>query len=311
MLDRIAQFIARHHMFPHASRVGIAVSGGADSVFLLHALHALSPLWNLELSVVHIEHGIRGPESIADADFVRQLAASFAMPFHIHSANVPAIHDNQEQAARRVRQKFFTGLMAAGAVDRIATGHTRSDQAETVLYRILRGSGLAGLSGIYPVTKEGVVRPLLDLSRAEIEAWLGERNISWREDDTNQNLSLRPQSPAPRNSSSPPRSTQPTPGRNPLQHGNRGQRRRTLLGFNTATSHRHPRNSPTNHRPQRRRPPPDPPRHRCTSKGDLRQIDFAHVERVLEMATIGEGARPHPAPGPGCSTVLRLDPYHS
>lgn len=288
MLDRIAQFIARHHMFPHASRVGIAVSGGADSVFLLHALHALSPLWNLELSVVHIEHGIRGPESIADADFVRQLAASFAMPFHIHSANVPAIHDNQEQAARRVRQKFFTGLMAAGAVDRIATGHTRSDQAETVLYRILRGSGLAGLSGIYPVTKEGVVRPLLDLSRGEIETWLGERKISWREDDTNQNLSY---------------------ARNRLRHEILPLLREALNPrldetlSNMATVARDeelywdstlPPATGILATAQLTTVPSAVARRLIRQaaahvRGDLRQIDFAHVERVLEMAKSARG----------------------
>ena len=186
MLHRIAQFITRHQMLPPSSCVGIAVSGGADSVFLLHALRQLAPRWDLRLSVIHIEHGMRGSASREDAGFVQDLARSFGLPFHIHSANVPAIDDNQEQAARRVRRAFFEELIASGTVDRIATGHTRSDQAETVLYRILRGSGLAGLAGILPVTKEGLVRPLLELDRAEIEAWLRDRNIAWREDATNQ-----------------------------------------------------------------------------------------------------------------------------
>ena len=228
MLDRIAQFIARHQMFPPGCRLGVAVSGGADSVFLLHALRELASRWNL--SVVHIEHGIRGAASIDDAEFVRQLAASFGLPFHLRSANVPAIEDNQEQAARHVRQAFFAELIAAGAVDRIATGHTRSDQAETVLYRILRGSGLAGLSGILPVTKEGLVRPLLEIDRAEIEAWLRERNIAWREDATNQDRAyarnrLRHEIlPLLRETFN------PTPGRDALESGHAGPRRRTLLG---------------------------------------------------------------------------------
>ena len=93
---------------------------------------------------------------------------------------------NLEQAARNVRQAFYSELMASGAVDRVATGHTRSDQAETVLYRILRGSGLTGLSGILPVTNEGLVRPLLEIDRSEIEAWLRQHEIAWREDETNQ-----------------------------------------------------------------------------------------------------------------------------
>lgn len=167
-------------------RVGVAVSGGADSVFLLHALRELGPTWNLQFSVIHIDHGIRGAASTADAEFVAQLARTFDIPFHLHRADVPAIEGNLEEAARNVRQAFYTELIAAGTVDRVATGHTRSDQAETVLYRILRGSGLTGLSGILPVTSEGIVRPLLEIDRSEIEAWLRQHEIAWREDATNQ-----------------------------------------------------------------------------------------------------------------------------
>jgi tRNA(Ile)-lysidine synthase len=189
MLDRIAEFIARHRMFDAGQRIGVAVSGGADSVFLLHALHELGPRWNLKLSVVHIEHGVRGEASVADAEFVCKLAAGFALPLHVRHANVPALEGNLEQAARNVRQDFYAELVAAGTLDRIATGHTRSDQAETVLYRIVRGSGLAGIAGILPVTTVGLVRPLLEVRRGEIESWLRERNIEWREDATNRDPS--------------------------------------------------------------------------------------------------------------------------
>src|SRR5579864_6220931 len=150
-------------MFAGNQRVGVAVSGGADSVFLLHILHELASRWNLHLSAVHIDHGIRGAVSREDAEFVRALASQFALPFHLHTADLAAMGDNLEQAARRVRQNFYASLLADGTLDRIATGHTRSDQAETVLYRLLRGSGLAGLSGILPITKEGLVRPLLEI----------------------------------------------------------------------------------------------------------------------------------------------------
>ena len=186
IIERIAQFITRHNMLPPSACVGVAVSGGADSVFLLEALRELARPWNLQLSVVHVDHGIRGEASRADAAFVRDLAARYGLPFHLHQADVPSIDDNLEQAARRVRQAFYVRLLSDGAVDRIATGHTRSDQAETVLYRILRGSGLSGLSGILPVTGEGLVRPLLELDRCEIECWLRKRNLAWREDATNQ-----------------------------------------------------------------------------------------------------------------------------
>ncbi|HEY6390872.1 MAG TPA: tRNA lysidine(34) synthetase TilS, partial [Bryobacteraceae bacterium] len=187
MLHRIAEFIARHEMFSAGDRIGVAVSGGADSVFLLHALRELAPRWKLQLSVVHVEHGIRGKASREDAEFVRDLAANFGLPFHILNASLPA--GNLEETARDIRRGFFAGLMKEGLAERIATAHTRNDQAETVLYRMLRGASLAGLSGILPVTKEGVVRPLLEIDRTEIECWLRERAIAWRTDETNRDLS--------------------------------------------------------------------------------------------------------------------------
>jgi tRNA(Ile)-lysidine synthase len=185
MLDRVAEFITKHRMLEPGQRVGVAVSGGADSVFLLHALRELAPQLDLRLSVIHIEHGIRGAASLADAEFVRQIAATLGLPFHLRQADVPSIGGNLEESARAVRQAFYAELIASGAVDLVATGHTRSDQAETVLYRIVRGSGLTGLSGILPVTNEGLVRPLLEIGRSEVEAWLRERGISWCEDESN------------------------------------------------------------------------------------------------------------------------------
>jgi tRNA(Ile)-lysidine synthase len=189
MLERIAGNISRYNMFPAGARAGVAVSGGADSVCLLHALFELAPQWNLRLSVIHVEHGIRGEASRADAGFVRDLAAGLDLPFLCRVADVPAIaaesHDNLEQAARRIRHEFYRELIAGGTVDRVATGHTRNDQAETVLYRMLRGSGVSGLASIRAVTSEGLVRPLLSLWRREIEDWLRERHVGWREDETN------------------------------------------------------------------------------------------------------------------------------
>src|ERR1700730_17934859 len=129
MLERVAEFIARHRMFETGQRVGVAVSGGADSVFLLQALHQLAPHWNLRLSLVHMEHRIRCPGSMPDAEFVRQLASQFALPFHLRSANVPAIAGTLEQAARNAPQGFFAELITSGTLDRIATGHTHNDQA--------------------------------------------------------------------------------------------------------------------------------------------------------------------------------------
>ena len=297
LLDRIAAFLAQHKMFRDGDRVGVAVSGGADSVFLLHALRELSPRWNLALSVVHVEHGIRGAESVADAEFVRTLAGAFGFPFHFRQANVLASGDNVEQASRRVRQEFFQELVSSHQVDRVATAHTRSDQAETVLFRVLRGSGLAGLAGILPVTREGLVRPLLGIAREEIEAWLGARSIEWREDSTNQDRAyarneLRHEVLPRLRASFNPRLDEALANLAALAQDEE-------LYWEAALARHQPLAATT-------KPPilmnvsslqgvPAAVARRLIrraieqAKGDLRQIEFAHVERVLQMALATEG----------------------
>jgi tRNA(Ile)-lysidine synthase len=188
LLGRIAATISRYSMFQAGQKVGVAVSGGADSVCLLHVLRELAPRWNLRLSVLHLNHRLRGRESDEDAEFAGKLAAEFGFHFTVHETDVSAISDNLEQAARDARLAFFTEAIAEGRVDRVALGHTRSDQAETVLFRFLRGAGTAGLAGIRPVTAAGIVRPLLEVERADVQAYLHQRGITWREDSTNQSL---------------------------------------------------------------------------------------------------------------------------
>lgn len=189
MLEEVTKTITRYSMFQPDHRVGVAVSGGADSVCLLHVLQDLAPRWNLRLTVLHLDHQFRGDESRQDAAFVRDLAAAMHLPFELRQADVAALcgasGDNFEQTARTARLEFFRAQMQNGKVDRIATGHTRSDQAETVLFRFLRGAATAGLAGIRPVTSDGLVRPLLEIDRSEVERYLRERGLSWRTDSTN------------------------------------------------------------------------------------------------------------------------------
>ncbi len=166
-------------------RAGVAVSGGADSVCLLEALRELAPQWHLHLAVLHLDHGLRGEESREDAEFVRELASRMQLPFVLARAELASVSGNLEEAAREARLHFFREQITAGVVDRVALGHTRSDQAETVLFRFLRGAGSAGLAGIRPVTDDGMVRPLLDVTHAETEAFLRARGIAWREDSSN------------------------------------------------------------------------------------------------------------------------------
>lgn len=188
MLERVAATIARYRMFEPGQRVGVAVSGGADSVCLLYVLRDLAPRWDLRFRVLHLNHGLRGKESDADAEFVRGLAAEFGLPFDIREASLSEAGGNLEEGAREARLAFFGDEIKANVVERVATGHTRSDQAETVLFRFLRGAGTAGLAGIRPVTRTGLVRPLLAVDRAAVEKFLKERGIAWREDRTNRDL---------------------------------------------------------------------------------------------------------------------------
>ena len=157
---------------------------------LLHALVELAPRWELSLSVLHLNHKLRGAESDGDEEFVRALAGRLGLEFLSRAADVSAVRDNLEQAARNARREFFLELLGSGALDRVALGHTRSDQAETVLFRFLRGSGTAGLAAMRPVTAEGFVRPLIEIGRAEVREYLASRGIEWREDSSNADLSF-------------------------------------------------------------------------------------------------------------------------
>lgn len=186
MLESVAETISRYRMLTPGSRVVAAVSSGPDSVCLLHFLIEIAPQLNIQVAgVAHVNHKLRGEESDADQAFVKKLAASLNLPFYTTDAPVPTGAGNLEQAARRARREFFTSLIRQGKATDIALGHTRDDQAETVLFRLLRGSGISGLAGILPVTRDGIVRPLLGVTRSEVNGYLSARGIESREDSSN------------------------------------------------------------------------------------------------------------------------------
>lgn len=188
LIKRILATIARHQMVRAGDRVGVAVSGGSDSVALLHALKAVSERQGILLSVVHFNHGLRGADSDEDERFVEKLAEQLGLPFISGRDDVAAVSRaerwNLEDAARRLRYGFFASLVREGRIDLVAVAHTADDQAETVLARLARGTGPAGLSAIYPV-RGHVVRPVIEVRRAELQAFLRSLGQLWREDATN------------------------------------------------------------------------------------------------------------------------------
>lgn len=179
MRKQVEATILRRSLARPGDRLGVAVSGGADSVALLHVLRDLG----FELTILHVNHGLRGAESEGDEAFVRALASELGLPVLVHR---PELHaGNLEEAAREARYAWFRELVRERRVDRVAVGHTQSDQAETVLFRFLRGSGTAGLAAIRPITADRIVRPLLDVSREEVRDYLASHGLAWREDSSN------------------------------------------------------------------------------------------------------------------------------
>ncbi len=192
MLQTLLTYIRERKLISAGDRVAVAVSGGADSVALLRALLELREELGIILSVVHFNHRIRGSEGDADAEFVASLAHELKLPIQQSSGDVPLFAKkwklSMEAAARRMRYEMFRTVLAEGRADKIATAHTRDDQAETVLLRTLRGAGTRGIGGIHPVLslEHGtIIRPMLETSRAEVEAYLKSLGQTWREDSTN------------------------------------------------------------------------------------------------------------------------------
>jgi tRNA(Ile)-lysidine synthase len=187
--------VKRQGFFHAGQRVGVAVSGGPDSVLLLHFLKDAASELGVTLLVVHFNHHLRGAESDADEQFVRSLADSMGIAYLGGQADVARAarekKRNLEATARELRYRFFLSLVDQGRLELVATAHTANDQAETVLMRLLRGAGTRGLSGIYPVLEGKVARPFLDLTRAEIMREIEARKLEYRLDSTNLDARLR------------------------------------------------------------------------------------------------------------------------
>jgi tRNA(Ile)-lysidine synthase len=193
VIDRVREFVRQHDLIGPETRIVAAVSGGSDSVALVHLLRAFADAGELRLAAVaHFNHRLR-PSADADERFAEGVAASLNLPFTSDREDVSALaireHRSVEDAGRTARHAFFERVRAAFAADVVALGHTRDDQAETVLLRLMRGAGPRGLAGMHP--KNGhIIRPLLGCRRQELREWLAERTLPFVEDETNQDVSI-------------------------------------------------------------------------------------------------------------------------
>ncbi|HID96495.1 MAG TPA: tRNA lysidine(34) synthetase TilS [Candidatus Latescibacteria bacterium] len=192
LIDGVLDFITRFKMFAPGEKVVVAVSGGPDSVALLDILTVLKDRLEISLHVAHLDHGLRAEDSQRDAEFVRDLAAKYNLPATVAYRNVREFLKKHrfslEEGARVVRYTFLKEVAEEVSAQKIATAHTLDDQAETILFRVLRGAGVQGLVGIPPVREGLFVRPLLKVTRREILDFLATRGLTFRHDRSNEDL---------------------------------------------------------------------------------------------------------------------------
>lgn len=189
MLQKVSAYMVRHRMVERGCRLVVAVSGGPDSIALLHILYLLKDDLEISLHVAHLNHMFRGEESDNDALFVAEIAERYNLPATVKAIDVPAYRRqsslSKQVAAREVRYDFFLETAGRVGATKIALAHQADDQAETILINFLRGTGVTGLKGILPVRDNLYIRPLLTIRRFEIERFCREQNLPFRQDSSN------------------------------------------------------------------------------------------------------------------------------
>ncbi|HWR43507.1 tRNA lysidine(34) synthetase TilS [Sporomusa sp.] len=187
MLDKVKAWVNSHKLFVPGSRILAACSGGPDSLALVHMLNILKDEYGFSLAVAHVNHMFR-PEAALEAEFVADFSADLGLACHVTSIDVPAYRKankmSAEEAGRLLRYQYMRQVAARWGGAQIATGHHRDDQVETVLINLLRGAGSGGLRGMRPLSG-GIVRPLLPVSRLEIETYCALHKLDPRQDSSN------------------------------------------------------------------------------------------------------------------------------
>ncbi|MBU1086664.1 MAG: tRNA lysidine(34) synthetase TilS [Candidatus Omnitrophica bacterium] len=192
VIEKIKSTIAINKLFKQKEKVLVCVSGGSDSVFLLDVLRQLNQTYGLQIAVAHLNHCLRGDESDADEAFVTRIAAAWGMPFFKTRVDVAKLAKQNkmsvEQAARFARYNFFSNVCQAQNMKKVILAHTKDDQVETILMRILRGTGVKGLGGMKLLNASEnmlLVRPLLSIEKSQILSYLKKNKIKFRTDSSN------------------------------------------------------------------------------------------------------------------------------
>ena len=181
--ESLKNFILSNNL--SGSSIAVAISGGSDSVALIYGLHQLSQELSLRLSAIHVNYHLRGDDSNKDELLVRDICTSLDIPLNLLNSSLEGRDTKVEEIARDIRYSWFFQLKELNRLDYIAVGHTLEDQAETVLFRLLRGSSLFGLSGMEEIRDDGIIRPMLNISKGVIKQWATEKRLRWREDSSN------------------------------------------------------------------------------------------------------------------------------
>ncbi len=187
LINKVQQTIDRYKLLEIGSRILVAVSGGVDSVVMLDVLCSLASSRNLELVIAHVDHCLR-EDSADDAEFVRELANEYGLEIRHTTIDIKEVSRKEgmglEEAGRKARRRFLLDTISDIGAGSIATGHTRNDQAETLVLNLARGAGMRGLRSIQP-TNELFIRPLIDCTRDEVLRYARRQRLEWREDSTN------------------------------------------------------------------------------------------------------------------------------